>query len=236
MTPGREPTDPDRMTTSSRPTDSAMGGFALVSGVSGLAAGGFLIGFFTLASSGVTLAGVSLGHINDVLGAVQFATLAPVAWVLASRLPDSRVVRVATVVAVAAMAAFTVLSVLLVAGALTFAQQIGPVMVTIVAIYLWLLGINLLAHRTRTLPRTVTRTGVLLGVGLLAALALVAAGYVLPGAVGQLATWLGWGLGGISWLGLPVYVLAVAAKVLRREAPTGPAPADHDGVPEAIRS
>ena len=35
-------------------------------------------------------------------------------------------------------------------------------MVTIVAIYGWLLAVNLVAHRTRTLPRAVTRTGVLL--------------------------------------------------------------------------
>ena len=195
---------------------------ALISGVVGLLAGLFLIGFFTLADSGVTLAGISLGTVNDVLGAVQFLTLAPVAWALARRLPASRGVLVVTVVAVAAMVAFAVLSLLLVAGALTFDQQIGPVMVTIVATYLWLVAVNLLAHRTRALPRAVTRTGVLLGGALLTALILVGAGYVLPGIVGRSATWLGYLLGTAAWLGLPVYVLLLAARVLGR--PERPAP------------
>ena len=84
---------------------------------------------------------------------------------------------------------------------------------TIVAIYGWLLAVNLVAHRTRTLPRAVTRTGVLLAVALLTALVLVGAGYVLPGIVGQLVTWLGYGLGVVGWLGLPLYVLLLAARV-----------------------
>ena len=102
---------------------------------------------------------------------------------------------------------------LLIAGALTFAQQIGPVMATIVAIYGWLLAVNLVAHRTRTLPRAVTRTGVLLAVALLTAMVLVGAGYVLPGIVGQPVTWLGYGLGMVGWLGLPLYVLLLALRV-----------------------
>ena len=109
-----------------------------------------------------------------------------------------------------------VLSVLLIAGVLTFSQQIGPVIVTIVAIYGWLLAVNLVAHRTRTLPRAVTRTGVLLAVALLTALVFVGAGYVLPGIVGRLLTWLGYGLGVLGWLGLPLYVLLLALQVFSR--------------------
>ena len=190
--------------------------FAWVSGVVGLLAGAFLLGFFALDSYGVRLAGFSLGHVNDILGAVQFAALAPVVWALGRRLPATRTVRVATVVAVVATVAFVVLSVLLIAGVLTFTQQIGPVMVTIVAIYGWLLAVNLVAHRTRTLPRAVTRTGVLLAVALLTGLVLVGAGYVLPGVVGQGVTWLGYGLGVVGWLGLPLYVLLLALRVFPR--------------------
>ena len=186
---------------------------AWVSGVVGFLAGAFLLGFFPLDSYGVRLANFSLGQFNDILGAVQFAALAPVAWALGRRLPATRTVRVATVLGVAASVAFVVLSVLLIAGALTFTQQIGPLMVTIVAIYGWLLAVNLAAHRTRTLPRAVTRTGVLLAVALLTALVLVGAGYVLPGIVGQLVTWLGYGLGVVGWLGLPLYVLLLALRV-----------------------
>jgi hypothetical protein len=214
------------MEASTRPADpSAARILALVSGVVGLAAGLFLVGFFTLDPLAVRLAGVSLGTVNDILGVVQFASLAPVAWVLGRRLPASRTVRVATGVAVIAMIALAVLGVLLVARVLTFAQQIGPVMATIVASYGWLLTVNLVGHRTRTLPRAVSRTGVLLGAALLVGLVFVGAGYILPGVAGQLAQYLGWALGGIGWLGLPLYALLLAARVFRRSDPThGPAP------------
>jgi hypothetical protein len=197
-----------------RPTDRVPArALAWVSGVVGLLAGAFLLGFFALDSSGVRLAGFSLGHLNDFLGAVQFAALAPVAWALGRRLPATRTVRVATMVAVGAAVAFVILSVLLIAGALEFSQQIGPLMVTIVAIFGWLLAVNLVAHRTRTLPRAVTRTGALLAVALLTGLVLVGAGYVLPGTVGRGVTWLGYGLGVVGWLGLPLYVLLLALRV-----------------------
>lgn len=200
---------------------------ALVSGVVGLLAGLFLLGFFTLDAHGVRLAGLSLGSVNDVLGAVQFAALVPVAWALARRLPATRTVRVATVVAVVAMVAFVVLSVLLLTGVVSFAAQIGPQIVAILAVYGWLLLVNLVAHRTRTLPRAVTRLGVLLGVGLLTGMVLVGAGFVLPGMVGSLTTWLGYGLGGVAWLSLPIYVLLLAARVFPRSSPAAvPAPAD----------
>lgn len=209
------------MESPTRPADPAPARVcALISGVVGLLAGLFLLGFFALDSYGVRMAGFSLGHVNDVLGAVQFAALAPVIWALGRRLPATRTVRVATGVALAATVAFVVLSVLLIAGVLTFAQQIGPLMVAIVAIYGWLLVVSLVAHRTRTLPRAVSRTGVLLAVGMLTALVLVGAGYVLPGIVGQLVTWLGYGLGVVGWLGLPLYVLLLAARVFRRPEPS----------------
>ena len=190
--------------------------FAWVSGVVGLLAGAFLLGFFALESSGVRLAGYSLGHVNDILGAVQFAAFVPVAWALGRRLPATRTVRVATVLAVSAAVGYVVLSVLLITGTWDFRQQIGPLMVTILAIYGWLLAVNLVAHRTRTLPRAVTRTGVLLAVALLTALVFVGAGYVLPGIVGRLLTWLGYGLGVLGWLGLPLYVLLLAVRVFSR--------------------
>ena len=189
--------------------------FSWVSGVVGFVAGAFLLGFFALDSYGVRLAGFSLGHLNDILGAVQFATLAPVVWALARRLPPTRTVRVATVLAVAASVTFVVLSVLLITGILTFSQQIGPVIVAIIAIYGWLLVVNLVGHRTRSLPRAVTRIGVLLAVALLLGLVLAGAGYVLPGVVGQGVTWLGYGLGVVGWLGLPLYVLLLALRVFR---------------------
>jgi hypothetical protein len=56
---------------------------------------------------------------------------------------------------------------------------------------------------------------------------LVGAGFVLPGVVGRLTMWLGYGLGGLAWLALPVYVLLLAARVFTPPFPAAvPAPAD----------
>ena len=75
----------------------------------------------------------------------------------------------------------------------------------------------------------------LLAVTLLTALVLVGAGYVLPGIVGQVVTWLGYGLGVVGWLGLPLYVLLLALRVFPRSrsypAPRRPSRSkefDHD--------
>jgi hypothetical protein len=122
-------------------------------------------------------------------------------------------VRAVTVVAMAAAIAFAVLTVLLVANVLTFEQQVGPLIVTIVVIYVWLLTADLMAHRFRTLPRTVTLSGVMLGVGFLVGMVLVGASLVLPNPVGQLIGWAGYAVGFVGWLGLPVYSLLLATRV-----------------------
>lgn len=154
-----------------------------------------------------------MGSASDVVGILPFAAFAPVIWALRRRLPATRWVRVVTVMAVAAAIAFALLSVLLVADVLTFEQQIRPVIVTIVVIYGWLLTANLAAHRSRTLPRIVTLSGVMLGVGFLVGLVLVGASLVLPDPVRQIFGWAGYVLGFLGWLGLPVYSLLLAARV-----------------------
>lgn len=188
---------------------------ALVSGVAGLVAGLLLIGFFTLANPYDAAPGgpTWLGSANDVVGIVQFAAFAPVIWSLGRRLPATRWVRAMTVVAVAAAIAFAVLSVLLVANVLTFEQQVGPLIVTIVVMYVWLLTANLAAHRFRALPRAVTLSGVMLGVGFLVGMVVVGASLVLPNPVGQIIGWAGYPVGFLGWLGLPVYSLLLAARV-----------------------
>jgi hypothetical protein len=188
---------------------------ALVSGIAGLVAGLLLIGFFTLASPyDATPGGPTwLGTANDVVGIVQFAAFAPVIWALRRRLPPTRWLRAITVVAVAAAIAFAVLSVLLVTNVLTFEQQIGPLIVTILLIYAWLLTANLAAHRFRTLPRAVTLSGVMLGVGFLMGMVLVGGSLVLANPVGQMIGWAGYAVGFLGWLGLPVFSLLLAARV-----------------------
>lgn len=170
-----------------------------------------------------------------LLGVVQLAALAPVAWALGRRLPASRLVRVATVVGTVALVALAVLGALLVAGVLTSATQIlTVVVVTVVAVYGWLLAVNLVGHRTHALPRLVTRVGMLLGAGLLVGMVLVAAGLLLPGVAGRLASWVGYGLGGAAWLALPAYVLLLAVRVYSPSPPFA-APADSDLNQGALR-
>jgi hypothetical protein len=189
--------------------------WALVSGGVGLLAGLVLVAYFARASPFDDDPGGPnwLGRTNDALGVVQFAALAPVVWGLGRRLPATRGIRVATLLAVAASISAAVLGVLLVAEVLTFEQQIGPLMVAIIVVYGWLLVVNLTGHRTRTLPRAVTRLGVLLASGFLVSLVITGASFVLPGLLGRVAQYVGYLFGGIGWLALPAYVLLLAARV-----------------------
>jgi hypothetical protein len=199
-------------------------GAALVSGVVGLLAGLVLVAYFALANPYDNDPGGPnwLGRTNDALGVVQFAALAPVVWALGRRLPATRGVRVGTLLAFAASITAAVLGMLLVIEVLTFEQQIGPLMGVIIVLYGWLLVINLTAHRTRTLPRVVTRFGVLLAGGFLIALVFLGAGFVLPGVLAQVlaqvAQYLGYAVGMLGWLGLPVYVLLLAARVFTNDS------------------
>ena len=64
--------------------------------------------------------------------------------------------------------------------------------------------------------------------------------FTVSGATGArslaLATWLGYGLGVVGWLGLPLYALLLAARVFGRpESPTRFRPADPDHVAGAVR-
>jgi len=188
---------------------------AWVSGVAGILAGALLVMFFTLADP----YGWSwTGPASDVVGAVQFAAFAPAAWALRRRLPATRAVQAGTVAAVLAMVAAAVLSLLLVAGALSYEAQLPAVIAAFAVVYAWLLVADLAAHRARTLPRRVTRTGLLLAVAFLAGLVLTGAGLVLPGPVGRIAWWLGLALAFPGWLGLPAYPLLLARYVFTKEA------------------
>jgi hypothetical protein len=111
---------------------------------------------------------------------------------------------------------------LLVADVLTFEQQVGPLVVTIVVIYVWLLTTNLAAHRYCTLPHAITLSGALLGVGFMVGMVLVGASLALPDLVGQIIGWAGYAIGGLAWLGLPFYSLLLAARVFTTTERTTP--------------
>ena len=156
-----------------------------------------------------------LGTANDVVIVVQFLTLVPVALALRGRLPATRAVRVSTAAAVAAMLGTAVLQLLLVAGVLAFEVQVWLVVPLFLVIFGWVLTASSTGHRHGTLPRPVTRFGLLLGMCFPLGMLITVAG--LPfgwGSVAQLAFGVpGLLVGGVSWLALPVWPLLLARLV-----------------------
>jgi hypothetical protein len=211
------------LTTTARPARTAADArarvAALVSGATGIAANVLLVLFYVLAepfSDSQNAAGW-LGTASDWLEVPQFLALVPVVLALGRRLPPTRRLRAVTVVGAVAMATTVAAQLLLVLGLLRFDVQLVVVVAALVVAYLWLLTVSLAGHRTATLPRPVTRVGVLLGTSLPVGGALVAAGLLVP----DPARWVLWVpglvLGAAGWLALPVFPLLVARFVLRKE-------------------
>ena len=200
--------------------------WALASGITGLVANVLLVLFFLLAQPfGVNgpLAGAGhnfmwLGSANDVVIVVQFLTFIPVALALRRWLPPTRSMRIATAAAVGAMMAVAILQLLLVAGVLEFDVQVLFVVATFLVVYAWVIAVSSTGHRHGTLPRSVTRFGLLLGTSYPVGLVIATAGLLFPsGSATQLAFVVpGVAIGAIGWLGLPVWPLVLARLVFRK--------------------
>jgi hypothetical protein len=196
--------------------------WAMTSGITGLVANVLLMLFFLLAQPfGQMRSGFMwLGTANDWLVVVQFLAFIPVALALHRWLPASRAIQVATAAAVAAMVGTALLQLLLVAGVLEFEVQVWLVVPLFLVIYGWVFTVSSTGHRHGTLPRTVTRFGLVLGLCFPVGLLIVAAG--LPfgwGSVAQLAFGVpGLVLGSASWLALPLWPLVLARLVFSRSA------------------
>jgi hypothetical protein len=162
-----------------------------------------------------------LGTANDWGVVVQFLTFIPVALALRGWLPATRAVRLSTAAAVVAMVGTAVLQLLLVAGFLGFEVQVWLVVPLFGVIYGWVLTVCSTGHRHGTLPRPVTRLGLLLGVCFPVGLLIIAAG--LPfgwGSFAQLAFGVpGVVIGAAAWLALPAWPLALAQLVFSRPVP-----------------
>jgi hypothetical protein len=200
--------------------------WALTSGVTGLVANVLLVLFFLLAQPfGVNgpqaEAGrdfMWLGSANDMVIVVQFLTFIPVALALRRWLPPTRSMRIATAAAVGAMVVVAILQLLLVAGVLEFDVQVVPVAATFLVVYAWVIAVSSTGHRHGTLPRSVTRFGLLLGASYPVGLVIAAAGLLLPsGSPAQLAFVIpGVAVAASGWLGLPVWPLVLARMVFNR--------------------
>ena len=194
--------------------------WAMTSAITGLAANVLLVLFFLLAQpfGEVRQDFMWLGTANDWVIVVQFLTFIPVALALRRWLPDTLAVRLTTAAAVVAMVGTAVLQLLLIAGVLDFEVQVGLVVAMFLLIYAWVLAVSSTGHRHGTLPRPVTRFGLLLGLCFPVGILIAAAG--LPfgwGSVAQLAFGVpGIVLGAASWLALPVWPLLLARLVFSR--------------------
>ena len=177
--------------------------FASAAGAVGVLANLLLIGFYALELGREPVAGVSLGWLNDLTGAVGTALMIPVAlafgpaWLRA--------------LGITAMAVATLGGLLLVFGVLTFEQQLPIVLAAFVALSLWML----LTARQLTGARR--RLGVLAAAGVLVGMPVVGLGLLYPSmSWPQLALF---GAGALvalpAWLAMPVWFLLLA-RVSRR--------------------
>jgi hypothetical protein len=199
---------------------------ALTSGITGLVANVLLVLFFLmgqpfgvdgpLAEAGQDF--MWLGRANDVVIIVQFLTFIPVALALRRWLPPTRSMRLATAAAVGAMMAVAILQLLLVAGVLEFDVQVILVVAMFLVVYAWVITVSSTGHRHGTLPRSVTRFGLLLGVTFPVGLVIAGAGMLFAGgSPAQLAFVIpGVAIAAIGWLGLPVWPLVLARTVFSK--------------------
>jgi hypothetical protein len=188
--------------------------WSVVAGVAGIVGSVLVILFFVFGD-----AWDWPGPASDAAVAVQFAALAPVVRAVRRDLPDTRGVRVATVAAFVACLAVAVLQALLVVGGLTFEAEIGPAVVAFLVVFAWLVVASLAAHRVRSLPRPISRAGVLVGVVFLVGLVLAGAGYLVPDPVGTATSYIGYAVSGVGWLAFAFFPLLLAWHVFTKEEP-----------------
>lgn len=194
--------------------------FALVSGWSGIVAGVLFVMFFALANPFGEGSGdwAWTGTATDAAGTLQMLTLAPVAWHLRGRMPASRSVRLSSIAVVALTVGAAVLQILIFLGLVPLSDNIVGGAIATYGIFIWILVVSLTGHRTRTLPRPLTRTGLVIGAGLPVGVLLLAAGLVTPEPARQVLLGAGLGLGVLAYLTVPVFPLLLAKYVFTEES------------------
>jgi hypothetical protein len=123
------------------------------SGIIGAVGLGFLVAMYAAFAAGARSAGMALGWVNDVTAVVTLPLALPGMLALHARLRPTagRAGDVLLVVGVGSSGAIVVLQLLLVTGALTFEQQVGPVMVAYLGLGTWLVTSSWLGHRAGVL-------------------------------------------------------------------------------------
>jgi hypothetical protein len=192
--------------------------FALVGGVGGLIAGVFSLVLLALAHPfDEQPRGWAWTRAADAVGIVQLLALAPVAWGLRGRMPASRTVWIACVAVVAAASGSAVLQILILSGVVPPAGTVPAGAIATYLILVWILIVSLAGHRTRTLPRPVTRAGVLIGAALPVGVVLILPGLVTREPLRSVFIGAGVGIGVLAYLAIPIFPLLLAMHVFKEE-------------------
>jgi hypothetical protein len=115
---------------------------------------GFLVAMYLAFALGARSQGLAFGWINDTLAVVTGLLMLPivVAVHIILREPAPQPSRLALIVGIGANAAIVMLQALLVAGVLTFEQEIGPVLIAFLALVVWFVTTGLMGRSTGALP------------------------------------------------------------------------------------
>lgn len=129
----------------------------LVSAAVALVGIAFLVAMFAAFAAGDTSQGMVWGAINDTLVLVSYLLVAPTVLVLNEVLQPRwhGWSTLAAALGIAGIIGIVVFQGLLVAGILTFEQEIGPVMIPFLAFTIWILATGYMTSQTGLLPRGV---------------------------------------------------------------------------------
>jgi hypothetical protein len=191
---------------------------ALASGSIGIVANVYLVLFYLVAKPWQPgSVGGGYGTINDWLVALQLALLIPVVVWLGQQTRIEKWPRWWTAIALAASIAAVLLQVLLVAGVLPFAVQVGPVALCIVLLLCWAGVISAAGGRRGVLSHPTVRLGRLMmwAVPVGAATFAIGAGISALQGQGSWAWVVGALPGALVWLAFPLWVLLVAGDAAR---------------------
>ncbi|MEV1178481.1 hypothetical protein [Nonomuraea sp. NPDC049784] len=197
--------------------------WAAASGGTGLIANAFLVLFYLTAQPWTGNAGDGwFGAANDVLVLIQYLALVPVVLGLGRLMDGDTRARVWTGIGLVAAVAVIVLQALLITGAMPFERQVVAVSLSAVLTMCWAGAISAAGTRTRTLPRTVTRLGRVVVIGLPIALGTFGIGALVTAVSGVSWAWAAGGIPGfVVWTLFPAWTLLLATAPSRpRDRPT----------------
>ncbi len=122
----------------------------------------FLFAMYASFAVGATSGGLVFGWINDVSGVVAALLMLPLVVAVHVLLrPHARILSgLAMMIGIGANLAIIVLQSLLVVGALTFQEEVGPVLIAFLVLVVWLVMIGYLGSSSGVLPHGV-RMGLL---------------------------------------------------------------------------